>query len=365
MKKLIPVIIFLLYWFLFPISIKEEFVPELISSSVVQHGFVSGSGQDPLLAFSGPAVSGYVNDAGRVIFSIESDEFVRAAGGYCLYSDSPGNFNLAGINGSVISSFSLDGVPYFLETGLYLLSHDARGFSVYTKAGLPVWHRYFSVPITVFSTSSKITVIGLASGDLFILDDKGNIVFEKRFDYPDLDCIYGISVSPDNRRIAVIHGGNPQFLHVLEKSGDKGYDYSDLLRMELDSEFRSDVFLTFSGDSSTLAYETPDGAAFYSFRNKKPSAITTKGSIDSGVLSADGLFFFFSADFSGKKKFFYADLENSDIYPGSGSHDFISLSINENRLLVLTSDAAVPDYSDGEPMTVYNDKVYLYGLEMK
>ena len=68
MKKLLPILIFILYLVLFHIPVKPEFVPALLALSDVPDTASARAGEEPILPFRGSDCAGYINDKGKVIF---------------------------------------------------------------------------------------------------------------------------------------------------------------------------------------------------------------------------------------------------------------------------------------------------------
>lgn len=359
MKKLLPLGIFLIYWFIFPFGVKDEFVPSLLSVQQVPERVDAQLDAVPLFPFSGPGRCGYADAEGYVISSFASDIFVSNAGGYTLLSELPSNYTLYNLTGAVISSMNLNGTPVFDEKGIFFIGSFSRMLKAYTKSGQFSWEKRFSDPVTVFISTDSFICVGLSTGYFYLLDRKGNFIFEKHFNYTEIDCIYGAAVSEDGRRIAVVHGNSPQFLHIIEKVGDRGHEYKDLAIHELSSTFTKNIFMQFAQDDDVLALEINSGIGFYSIKKERLKKLNVEGDFEDGILTNKGKFFFFSIRKNDSSHLVYTDLKTLKLNHTLNAGNFISFAGNDNRILVYVTQ------DDRERGGFNIPSVYLYDLERK
>lgn len=163
-----------------------------------------------------------------------------------------------------------DRVSYKVRGRSFILRPDQQGVMETDRAGVSLWTREFSSPLTAGSVSAAASAWGLLNGGIQVLNQEGKLLDELKpaehavsSAYP---CIYGVAISENGQAIAALYGLDPQYFLVFSK---KNHGYELVFEKKLESQVVSDQPVSFSADGLSVMGRTADGLAFYDVQKRR------------------------------------------------------------------------------------------------
>ena len=199
---------------------------------------------------------GYVNPDGTLLHLGQTlFQVALSRTGYINFARMGTDWIFRDPQGERVASFSGNGYPVLSDDGgrILVVTNDLTGLQELDKNGDPVWKRDFPAILTSVSLRGDFLLVGLLNGSLQLLNRNGAPVFQAPPGKSHIPVIYGCAVAPDGSALASISGIGPQELAILGRSGSS---YARTLRVTLPTDFRREVRMGFSPDSSCLFYET-------------------------------------------------------------------------------------------------------------
>ncbi|MCE1195693.1 hypothetical protein LWX53_04285 [bacterium] len=147
---------------------------------------------------------------------------------------------------------------YFIARG------DLQGVSEVDRSGKQLWVAEFPSPVTVVDITEKLSAWGLLDGSIHLVDSDGTMNSAVKPASKGVSsrfaCAYGLALSPDGSRLAVLFGLEPQHFAVFER---RGKDYRLSYDMKLVRPLRGGQPFAFSADGRSIEGLTGDGLVFY------------------------------------------------------------------------------------------------------
>lgn len=251
----------ILYILIFARSAEEELLVRPLWSLDVDNASMS-AGVDEGIPFRLGSLIGYFGADGRLAFrervihdaALFEDHFVN-------YSSVSETAVLRDADGRVVLSISEPGYPLGLGERFYILHPDGAGLSEWGSDGQALWSRKLPSLVTDVAAGDSITVVGLISGEILLLDAEGDEVARYRTLGSRIPVVYGVSLNEATGTIAAVVGVDPQRLLFLNLRDGQ---LSPGIQGDLTSQFRRPVFLRFLPEHGLTAVETPTGVSFVS-----------------------------------------------------------------------------------------------------
>ncbi len=117
---------------------------------------------------------GYISDKGEVIFRGAVTYGVALSGqGFVSFGRAPDQLVLQSPDGSYLATIPQSGYPQFAGDGLFVKSGGDAVVTAYSPGGDLRWKEWLEGPLSSISADGGITVLGLLSGGLVVIDDSG------------------------------------------------------------------------------------------------------------------------------------------------------------------------------------------------
>ncbi len=235
---------------------------------------------------------GYIDDSGKSYFWGRRDFYTTMSDKYFInYSKVSENFFIRARDGNLESGFRTFGYPFFMgaDDRLFVVKTDLTGFSEIDFTGEVKWEREYSSIITSVDVKGEYEAVGILNGKIELLDKKGKLLFSFRDQKSKIPVVDGVAISSDGRYLACISGLEPQKLLVFtrERGKDEKEFYSLYVERKLDSDFRREVLLRFSGDNRFLFFEGQGSLNVFDVESRKLARIPYTGGIEKIVYSVE------------------------------------------------------------------------------
>ncbi len=293
------------YYFLFPITLGPELV--IAPSSRIERA-AGGTG-----SFSQPGISsqdgkpdggsdGGPDGGPSLTFETESEYLFlapdlsaarvyaknggvsAAAGGALEYGGPSGRIRYRSVEGKPVFSIPGRGRTPLLQGGRIFL-FGSKGLTVeeYSSLGERQWRRSFSSLVTCFDSGDSHVLVGLLSGEWFLIDRKGRIARRGRPGGSRLEAVYGAALSSRERYAAVVSGIDPQRFVLYDLIPEESHP---VYHTEIPRPMRRQVKTGFLGGDRWVYWEHPGGVSLLPVsRKKNPQFVSLEGKLTS--VSAD------------------------------------------------------------------------------
>lgn len=251
------VILFALYYFLFPLTADKEavWVPLAALDLAEAEGreiphsvrpvLIRSEGYTGVLRPDGPSLLNR-NDEGRRLYSL-SHTFESSGPGQAVLSNR--------INGRR-AFFRLPGIP-MIRGEHYLIGDLAAGFlrEVDTD-GSVLWAWEGVSPITALADAKGAVAFGTLDGEIFLYRKDGKaLTITPSFRERD-SVVYGLALSPSGDRLALVAGRREQTLLVYERTDP--LSYAEIRREPLESRYARPVKMVIPpGEKGAVWVEQP------------------------------------------------------------------------------------------------------------
>ncbi|MDC7232372.1 MAG: hypothetical protein PQJ58_04015 [Spirochaetales bacterium] len=251
-------LIFSLYYFVFP----REGSPETVWTAVYCEPFADIDHTPPPLqdtivinqgeykAVLGPDASqNYISPRGfRGYLSAE----------HALYRDK-GTLYLKEFGSASFGITENGASPYVYKDRFFAVDYGSAFIEEYDSSGSILWTWKGLAPVTAITWNDSYTGIGSLDGTVRLVNRKGEVTGYPAFPDTGDHIVYGVALSDDSDRLAVISGLKEQYLRVFSLS-----DAPVLLdTVKLESQYRRPVKMFYSPDSSFLWVEQEGGLLQY------------------------------------------------------------------------------------------------------
>ncbi|MBN1797989.1 MAG: hypothetical protein JW822_05410 [Spirochaetales bacterium] len=301
--KKTPIIIGLLfllcYFFMFSSPLQKElrihlqWVIDLSDPSVTETATAAGKDLASAQAFSlgnQPGdYFGYFDDDGNIIFLKQIEErndipfrVALSDRGFIYYSSSYVDLIFSDREGEEKKTYNDPGpgFPLLSQDGarVFILKTDLSGLREIDSSGEVLWSADVPSWITSFDYTDNLVMCGLGDGTVNIFDKQGNTAAAFPVQQGAVDCIYGVAFSEQNELYAGVAGAEPQFLFLGELNAQ---DKPAPSLIKLDSDFRREVRIEFSGHGELLFFEGEKALKVFDVSSKELSTFPLLGDIKS------------------------------------------------------------------------------------
>ncbi|MBM9547706.1 hypothetical protein JWG40_11805 [Leptospira sp. 201903074] len=261
---------FLLFFYSWDVDL--NFVPNIretwVWNSEGRFGTASPKiGEDPLKTINGYKV-------GSRYYSFRTSKFLDAdpkflvdfpllSNGYLLYEKIGDEVNFFSDGGELFWKKPINSYPrsgYFASPVLYL-SGDNNTVFLMDESGNRVGKSELNGRFLTdyqFDSQNKGVIVLFSGGELYRLDEKGNVLFEKELSKDKKDCFFkSVSLSPDGK-FSSIHYSllDKDFIEVLDETGETVEEFP------LPKFYPHKLYFVTGNDGSVI-FNLPDSLAFY------------------------------------------------------------------------------------------------------
>jgi len=283
----LPIILFL-YLVLFPRPIgKEIFLRTIWAKSVSPASTVLLDSNAPRWSFRASDTFGYADLDGNLYYVGQRlHNLSLSDSGFINYGSVPDHIVFMNTQGEFQFSIKSYGYP-LLDSGgefLYSINTDLSGLKRIDREGQILWSLTFPVPLTTVALAGEECVIGLMDGHLLLIGADGEVLFEQDTEGSRIPVILGSAISEDRQQIALFSGIDPQSLSIVHRRDN---EFVSEVVLNLDSDFRREVDLSFSPDARFLYFEVEEGLGVLDIRKKITGAIHSPGVLRSVDAASD------------------------------------------------------------------------------
>lgn len=232
---------------------------------------------------------------------------------YATYNSAASSTEFFRSNGEKAGVIEAAGFPYFVDDLVYVFLPGGNSFSKCSGTGRVLWTFEGTFPITAFAAKNQFTAVGLANGNIKVLDNAtGTTLVEFAPGGSDYPVILGLDISDDGQYIASISGHNHQRFVLSHREENqqkiiyhKFFDYDSPLR----------TIVRFSNDGKRVFYNYHDGIGIYNLEDKSEKTIPLKDKIIS-VEESDDFMILLGKD---KTNYTVSVIDNTNTLEGSFS----------------------------------------------
>ena len=169
------------------------------------------------------------------------------------------------------------GYPLFMDDRIFIVGSEQNSLTAIGLNGQELWHHDFRAPITSIDASGGRVLAGTLDGAIELLDSQGRPVitpFEPGGSR--LQSIFGVAISGDASRLAVISGIDNQRFLLLEQAGDI---FRVVHHEFLGTGFRRPVHINFADNDRKVVFEREGGIGIFDINSRTGINLPLKGDI--------------------------------------------------------------------------------------
>lgn len=152
-----------------------------------------------------------------------------------------------------------EGSPLVLGERYFSVDYGSAFIEEFDKAGSIIWFWKGLAPITSLAWNDDFTAVGSLDGTVSLVGETGDITEYPVYPAEGDHVVYGVAVSEDSSRMAIISGLRNQYLRTYTL----GENPQLLSQVKLDSQYRRPVKMYYSDDGAYLWVEQEDGLLQY------------------------------------------------------------------------------------------------------
>ena len=150
---------------------------------------------------------GYISDEGEVIFRGAITYGVTLAGqGFISFGRVPDQLVLQSPDGSYLATIPQSGYPQFAGDGLFVKSGGDAVVTAYSLSGDLRWRERLEGPLSAISADGGITVLGLLSGGIVVIDDSGERMIVEGVGNKYALTVHGSAIHGPSGTVAAAYG---------------------------------------------------------------------------------------------------------------------------------------------------------------
>lgn len=150
--------------------------------------------------------------------------------------------------------------PILFGDRYFSVDYGSSFIEEYDESGSILWFWRGLAPLTALAWNNDFTVIGSLDGNVSLIDKSGEVTGFPVYPADGDNVVYGVAVSGDSKRVAIISGLRNQYLRTYAL-GDSPQLLSQL---QLKSRYRRPVKMYYSDDAAYLWVEQEEGLLQYS-----------------------------------------------------------------------------------------------------
>jgi len=278
---ILPITIFL-YLVLFPCPVgREMYLRTIWAKSLSPASTVLSDSAAPRWPFRASDTFGYADLDGNLYYVGQRlHNLSLSDSGFINYGSVPDHIVFMNTRGEFQFSIKSYGYPLLDSSGefLYSINTDLSGLKRIDREGQILWSLAFPAPLTTAALAGEECVIGLMDGHIRLIGADGEVLYERETGGSRIAVILGTAISEDRQRIALFSGIDPQSLSIVQRRDN---EFVTEVAVDLDSDFRREVDLSFSPDARFLYFELAEGLGVLDIRKKITAEILSPGVLSS------------------------------------------------------------------------------------
>jgi hypothetical protein len=288
MKWSVPalILVFIIFLLFFPAQLRPELVLRPVWTMDITGAPLHEREQaQAAVPFNTSGFFGYVTLDGKMLLkekklfglAIDSERYIN-------FSSVPGNLVVRDNRGRVTDSIEVNRYPMLLDGRFLLISTNRAGIAEFVAGETPLWQREYTSVITDLDARGGLLAIGLLDSRVQVLDESGATTLELDLKGSRINAVYGCALPDDGRRVAVIHGIDPQYLSIVDMTGGG----AEITGHRLEEEYRTTRYLRFFDFDRYLLAEKKDGVMILDLDDNTEYDIHSAGAFaGAGVIKAD------------------------------------------------------------------------------
>lgn len=267
--------IILLYLIFFPHNIEKELI--IIPSWAANINSVTATESEKFIPFKIDDSFGYCTPSGSVVFSEKTNRKVAMNRDFFVkFPDEKPSLELRDNMGQSISKIQSFDLPFFINDLFFTISSDRMFIKKYDSLGSEQFLVSPGSLITSIDAGNSKTAIGTLSGEFFLYDQSGEVIFRYFSTESRYSIVYSSAVNNDTSKISIITGLSPQKLIAFELEDNK---YVKVFEKVIKKEYRRNVLLNYSDDGNFLYMENGNNLEVFTTDNYESYNIPLEGEL--------------------------------------------------------------------------------------
>ena len=194
------------------------------------------------------------------------------------FSAVPSSIELMNLHGELqLTIENPAGYPFLSGERIYIVGSNQQSLSAISASGSTLWQYNFRSTLTALAALDEYVLAGTLDGSIELLDSDGKAVIPPfEVGGSQFAAVYGVAISDNAARIAVISGLNDQRFILLEYSGDM---YRVIHHEFLGSGFRRPVHIHFVDGGRKVAFERSGGIGIFDIASRSTIVLPLEGEI--------------------------------------------------------------------------------------
>jgi hypothetical protein len=328
------ILFFVIYFFLFPQKVKEEYILVPEKKIVLKDGSSDiASTSQGNWSFRTPDEMGFYDEMTGVFHLVDGEGLSQISDRF-YFTRNDDSFNLVSKSGEILTTLETSFVPVMQGDRFYLTNFFGGYLKEIDVQGRPIWEYTFPSMITCMDSKNGITAVGLLNGALYLFNGKGEVIYTWSPGGSRIDVIYGIALSDEGDQLAIVSGLDSQRFILIEK---KENGYRPVFHENLSYSFRTPLSLTFT-DSFEVIIEGKGEALFYDPGNTALVSFPIPGDFNQGgTFSEDGSFLF-QSDLEGESVFSVFTDRGSIVAESFCNDTPFLMNVRDNKVLLSGQD---------------------------
>lgn len=211
-----------------------------------------------VIPFSTDTVFGYFHPENGITFtSAALDGIAISENGFISYTSVPTELYFRDTRGRVLTSIDARGYPMYIGSRLFLVQSSRSGITEWDYDREALWDIEVNTVFTDITEAQGYLYITTLDGRILEIDQTGSFMEYRPFDENELQSIYGIAVSSDRQRMAVVGGLRPQQLLVFQRIREEAWEV--VFTQSFENTVRRTSYMEFIEPSgTTLIIERPE-----------------------------------------------------------------------------------------------------------
>lgn len=198
---------------------------------------------------------------------------------YYIYSSSKGIWQIRDREGFILAIYESEGIPFFKGERLFhVMSNNSilEEIDLVKKIGKSLWKKVLSSSLISFSQNQDLLALGLAQGDVWILDKAGNLLYTIPSYFLEDSLILGVSLASYEgfSYLAFVEGLNYSFLSIYKL--EEGI-WNLIGKASLGDSLKREYSLFFNEEEGSFFTNSSEGVLSFNVNSQKFSHFLVNG----------------------------------------------------------------------------------------
>ncbi len=273
---IISIIVFLLFFLLFPINLKPgiSYIPG--DSAILEGDLKSITGEK--IPFIYKKTAGFFSKDLKSSWSINvNDGITLMDNGFINLNRENDSFDFINMEGNIDFSIVNNGYPFSISNRLFIVSRDRKSISEIVDKQIK-WVKEFNHIITSIDGNGDKIVLGFVKGFYSVLDSDGEVTYSYEPGGSRVPVVYSVLISSDSNYVGVVSGLDPQRFTLYEK---KVVEYKPVYAFNIEDQIRRRHNMYISSDNKNIFVEDNLGFYMIDIINRSSKLIKTESSLKS------------------------------------------------------------------------------------